>query len=375
MDIEHFILPAIATIALGSALLLPLRDDRRGKRATVSGRLPLRVDFPTRDPAAATDSTTCRSGFASDEPIAESAINDESKPDASPRNFVRALRTFLGISQATPASASAVVPASDAPSDNAPPELGERSFAHELDAKLRAHERTLDAVPISEPSAEPKERAAPEADIASDEQQPAVFFESRQIGALSQSTSDIVTSHPHPQRIVPLTRRPLRWRATSITWPRALDDALIENGIEASDVLEDRSARCRVLTDLVERPDPRARAALLLAVSEEDATERTLALRALAELDVDHISHELFVETIRTGNDEERALALEVVARHGDRDALIRAFDDRVDAVAAKAALLYAATCDRRLFEAHIAPHVEGARLNAILAMLAGYLT
>lgn len=45
MQLEQFVLPTLATVALGTALLVPLRDDRRGKRATLGGIEPLRADF------------------------------------------------------------------------------------------------------------------------------------------------------------------------------------------------------------------------------------------------------------------------------------------------------------------------------------------
>lgn len=50
MEAAQLVLPTIATLALGTALLMPLRDDRRGKRATLGGVLPLRPDFRAIDP-------------------------------------------------------------------------------------------------------------------------------------------------------------------------------------------------------------------------------------------------------------------------------------------------------------------------------------
>ena len=45
MQPEQLVLPTLATIALGAALLVPLRDDRRGKRATLGGVQPMRTEF------------------------------------------------------------------------------------------------------------------------------------------------------------------------------------------------------------------------------------------------------------------------------------------------------------------------------------------
>ena len=49
MEAVQFVLPTIGTIALGAALLVPLRDGRRGRRATLGGApTPLRARFVTK---------------------------------------------------------------------------------------------------------------------------------------------------------------------------------------------------------------------------------------------------------------------------------------------------------------------------------------
>ena len=164
-------------------------------------------------------------------------------------------------------------------------------------------------------------------------------------------------------RAVPITRLPLRPQSREITWfsPLAQPPKLS---------LRDRHA-------LLERlAEDRSRAGLELltqAFHEEDARGRVLALLALAA----HHAIEArgtFVAALHSGTDDERIVAVDALAGSNARDALPAAFSDRVDAIAARAALAYVGTNVREDYVRALESHVDLARIEAILALLAGFV-
>jgi hypothetical protein len=100
---------------------------------------------------------------------------------------------------------------------------------------------------------------------------------------------------------------------------------------------------------------------------------RCAALRALRRIDATH-SVDVFVQVLRTGSDSERSLAVDGLAAAGSRDALVPALNDPLDAIAAKAALAYVGSNSREDYRAALAPFVPVERIEALLALLGGYL-
>jgi len=82
----------------------------------------------------------------------------------------------------------------------------------------------------------------------------------------------------------------------------------------------------------------------------------------------------VITHVMRNGTDRERSLAVDGLAAAGCREALVPALNDRLDAVAAKAALAYVGTNRREDYRVALAPFVDEARVEALLALLAGYL-
>jgi len=73
-----------------------------------------------------------------------------------------------------------------------------------------------------------------------------------------------------------------------------------------------------------------------------------------------------------TGDDAERAAAIDEFARRGLRAELIFALEDRLEPLAAKAALALAGSANRDELIRAIEPHVSEGRLAAILSFLPG---
>ena len=165
-------------------------------------------------------------------------------------------------------------------------------------------------------------------------------------------------------RVVPLTRLPLRPQSGQITWFYPLD---LEGPPQTA------SGRHALLMELAA---DRARAGIALltqAYHEEDARGRLLALRALAALhNRDAIG--TFVDALHAGTDDERVAAIDALAAAGARDALTVALGDRVEAVAAHAALAFVQTNVREDYVRGLEPYVDAGRIEAILALLAGFV-
>lgn len=167
------------------------------------------------------------------------------------------------------------------------------------------------------------------------------------------------------ERVVPVTRRRLRPRSEAPTWP-----ALLPQSIDPSSAPE-RAAAVRAIADAA--PTETSGAILAAIAREEDGELRMLAFRSL-------IAHRyaegraVFREALRDGSDGERSLAIDGLARLGAIDDLREAFSDRVEPLAAKAVLLFAASRDRRNVVDALDDSVDPARRDAILKLLAGVL-
>ncbi len=177
---------------------------------------------------------------------------------------------------------------------------------------------------------------------------------------------EIVVSAVRPalERVVPLTRLPLRPQTNALTWPPKLEG-------RTGDCAASPGQRHAILERLLERPASLRFNVIELAYREEDATGRALALRVIAR----HFAPDgdaLFREALRHGSDEERSIAIDALAASGLRDALTVAFDDRLEALAAKAALAFVGTFVKEDYRTQLAPFTEPARIEAILKLLAG---
>jgi hypothetical protein len=167
-----------------------------------------------------------------------------------------------------------------------------------------------------------------------------------------------------PERKAPLTRLPLRPHTGTVAWPLLLEPS-------AGDC--NRDARHRMLAEFARANGVADEAVLVAAYREEDAAGRALALRGLRRRTSGE-ARAIFEEAIRDGTDDERAAAVEALAACGPRESLMPALTDRVDAIAARAALGYVRSRERADYHLALAPFVDAARIDALLSLLAGYL-
>ncbi len=487
MQLEQLVLPTLATVALGTALLVPLRDGRRGKRATLTGLAPLRPDFRIVDRERADDAAsnvgasetagethqarsdddiendtgsvaqhsashapgaapldteparreaqtqTVRPNDPRDlgaETTLTSSVGARQQVGMPPRRWTGLAHFFARKTNVTAADASqsqaaiaesplgrsidllrqvarcfsvgasAVAATADitepqgssdathivpAPS----PVTVERSFADELHRLLRAapvgeNARAAQATPEIE--ADP---AVPDGVLPHFSHGTPAFLTSPPATAPAAApfapsgsieVSDVeLLPHRVPalrlpfEPVVPLTRLPLRPQSETITWPTRLYDAL-NFANDAAIAATDHAARRALLLRLAHSATVDAAATLHVAYREEDGQGRALALRALMRLEADEHACAIYADALRSGTDDERSLAIDALARAGEREALVEALDDRIDAIAAKAALAYVGSNDQRVFRAVLAPLVGQARLAAILSLLAGFV-
>jgi hypothetical protein len=364
MQTETFLLPAVATVALGAALLVPLRDDRRFKHATPRhARRPMRTEF---GPAGAASNPPA--------PAAQGARPEAMAPESAGRGhtFDVLCRAVARWTKRPRAGGDAVREAAA----GAPRELvSERSFADELAALVTAPSR-VDAAILPDAIATRDDVAMPARDDVTMRAREDATMAARD-GATSVVAAHDATAHAGPihdvlarvrpryERVAPLTRLPLRVQARHITWPELVDPALANDG---------RAARHALLARMAAESGGSRDAVLAAAYREEDAAGRLLALRALLTGGCGAGTTAIFEEALGVGTDEERALAVDALASCGAREPLERAFGDRVEAIAAKAALAYVGTSDADDYRRALAPHVDAARIEAILALLAGYV-
>ncbi|MBD5655822.1 MAG: hypothetical protein IAI50_11680 [Candidatus Eremiobacteraeota bacterium] len=172
------------------------------------------------------------------------------------------------------------------------------------------------------------------------------------------------SQRPAYERAVPITRLPLRSQTNEITWSALADPSRLD---------VTRSDRHALLAALPTGTAGTSAELLMLAYNEEDAAGRLLAMRALMRVDAGR-GRQVFIEALRAGTDEERAFAIDALVASGAREALIPAFSDRVEAVAAKAALAFVGTNVRDDYQHALRPYIDEARIEALLALLAGYL-
>lgn len=417
------IVPAIASLALGGALLVPIRDGRQGRKATISGRRPLSIAFSsesasagtippdgpivqttTNEPRAAVRSDVesqhetktvdatpprVRSGetiddeheAARDETSAapedgiefayenSGPVDDHEKDDRA-RAFVRSLAgetndrgksaggegpALTGVADIVRgafvrlrSNASAYISAFRIPHteqvelDDA---VIERSFADELARLIAVRDAEPPAVTTSAP-----EGALPEANDPEHETPVPIF-------ATSSMQADPA------ERIVPLTRLPLRFAAREIGWPASMSPPLHF----------DTDAERYAFLHHWAHHDPAGGDVLLARVfHEETTTGRKVALAAFNRECASAAAVDTFVAALTTGSDEERSLAIDALAEVGAHEEIARALNDRIDAIAAKAALTYVGTTARNDYRAALAPFLDDTRIDTVLELLAG---
>jgi|GEM_PF-6150303 len=165
------------------------------------------------------------------------------------------------------------------------------------------------------------------------------------------------------ERVIPLTRKRLR-RRESITWPALYDgNSRARSAAERLGLLEELRASSKIEYGPL----------LARAYKEENGAQRLAVLRAFIADNYPE-GPDVFRQALRAENDAERTLAIDGLVQSACRHDLIVAFDDRVEALAAKAALAYAASRRRRDLVESLSPHMDAGRLTTILALLAGAL-
>jgi hypothetical protein len=182
---------------------------------------------------------------------------------------------------------------------------------------------------------------------------------------VAQQNIVVATLRQHRgERVVPLTRLPLRPQGFAITWTADL-------AAFASTGTPSRTQRHGLLERLVREPASVPSDVVARAYDEEDGEGRTIALRVLLR-NFPQAGRAAFIEALRVGSDDERAIAVDGLTAIGAREELTPAFADRVDAIAAKAALAYVGTFMRADYAAALSSYVDEARIDAILKLLAG---
>jgi len=411
-------------------LLVPLRDDRRGRRATIAGgSAPFRQQFSEVGTAKVAPIIEALPSSATAQPIERNttAPNASSPATAQDPKAKSAVKTSVAASRAAllePLSAMLMLAkplldfkdawqryiATARPAttlarieDGLPADMPishgievepsdtpilERSFASELASLLGTHQ--AEPIPkevdretfftedterlVCEPEHDTATYARPAAAARESDAAAVAAAESGLDGGTSSASSEVNGSQAQQEfvvpalrtpveRVVPLTRLPLRPQTAVITWPREYGSG---TAAEAS-----RSDRHAILERLVREPESAAPALIDLAYRQEDATGRAIALRILLR----HFPQDggaIFVDALRAGSDDERSLAIDGCAAIGAREELLFALNDRIDALAAKAALAYVGTLKRDDYRAHLARYVDAVRIETILRLLAG---
>ncbi len=422
MEAAQLVLPTIATLALGTALLVPLRDDRRGKRATLHGVVPLRPDFqviaPMSEFVAPNDAPSLPSTATGDDPghtslPCEDTASDDVRADFEaagagdpPVSIVSDLPLSRDPANERPASTEtdASLPRVDTINDVSQDAGRNCSVAGETSATVRAPSRVslffqrlrhlfartsrdmkaargvgvqagTDATNASGGDvAEPVEVASPgslhiERSFASELAQlltpgaPSSAAASDTANDEPASSAVVARIHAVQDRVVPLTRLPLRPQTRTVTWPAGLEPARIACA---------QPERHAILSAFARAPAGVNATIIANAYAQEDDAGRLLALRALARIEASPQTRATFVEALRTGTDDERTIALDALTEHGERGDLIPGLRDRVEAIAAQAALAYVASHRRADYRELLIPHIDAARIESILVLLAG---
>ena len=396
MEPGQFVLPTLATIALGAALLVPLRDDRRGRRATLGGHQPLRPDFADVasvgcvEPEANSYATEPIVDGADCDPTSETVPPDEAQivfiegaheppQNDAPRlsdthvrdrpSILRWLRAVVSGSamdgrrrsaqdDRNPAATSDVA-ANDrgATGTSRFEDFGsestimERSFAAELDSLLN-------------PTCTNRAEGSGLVNDADQSTKPDGIRTIDEPFRESDASSNVSVRFPSlGDRIVPITRLPLRPQTLDVTWPHELDPPRLASS---------RDDRYALLKTLARNPDDAIARILESAFRQEDAQGRLLALRALSRTTATQRSRTTFLEALKMGTDDERAMAVDALVTHGACGDLAAACNDRVDAIAAQAALAFVASDRRADYRVALSPFVDPARIDTILILLAG---
>ena len=247
----------------------------------------------------------------------------------------------------------------------------ERSFEEEVATLLRASQRPElqlpqaagDAATAALPESAHVEAAEKVQCLSDRGEEPPVTRGARRE---TPSTQEIIVAAVGSsiERMAPLTRLPLRSQAAEISWPAACDARLAGTS-------QSRADRHYLLEALIREIGSVASSVIESAYLQEDANGRALALRIFTR----HFAADgrnSFVNALHSGSDEERSIAIDGLATLRARDALTAGFNDRLDALAAKAALAYVGTLVRDDYRVQLAPYVDEARIESILKLLAG---
>jgi hypothetical protein len=335
MNAVGLLMPIVAAGSLTIALLVPLRDARRGERATLSGRMPIRSLLGTTEHQGVRSTRgsyvarlrraidTMRATFVAVLALRPRAMNsiatDNERVDADES-------TTSGDSFADRLASLVSDPA---PSDGQSPPIEHESDVSEGDRS------DLDGRPLATSMPDSKHTQAP------------------------QERTLLARDVPPP-----LTRLRLRPDSGAITWPKHLPMPHLGMG---------DGERRTILADLQRAADFSHERALTCAYREEDAIGRAMALRGLARVST-HGSQAVLADALKFGSDDERALAVDLLSRSDDRESLVPALNDRLDAIAARAALAYVGSNRRSDYENLLSPHVDERRLASILSLLGGIL-
>lgn len=434
----QLVLPTIAIVALGTALLVPLRDDRRGKRATIgSAGSPLQLSFAavaarvderlrtdcdddvtSRGAAEASASLGCEdegrlAGLASSQTLNEAATTAATEPvapDASRTTLRKFAAVLLRPARADRASEIGVAAphgesvatdeSTSGGAQSAAPIRGvagifatvmRGAFRSDPDPSHEAPQLLAGAQPCAPSSADDilceRSFASKLAELVGPARQetpswpePHLFTPSPAEDGKSEMRSIetdagvprdeqmgplvLQAAHGAVDRVLPLTRLPLRAQIDTISWP---------SRVATPREMKTRDDRHALLEALERSGDASAETALLEAYRQEDALGRLLALRALMHGKFARAGS-VFREALRSGTDDERGLAVDALAGLGDRDGVTAALCDRIDAVAAKAALAHVGIATREAYRTALAPHIEAARIEVILDLLAGII-
>lgn len=357
------IMPILAAGSLTVALLVPFRDARRGERATLGGRTPIRSSFGTNDPVEHSNTTVPQIGRIS------RAI------DAIGEKFVVLLGGRPRASTSTTTYDDDAGLAADAGSDDSFADRIAGLVSESTSTEVQSPSIQYDVAPamgrevtdLRRNSESDASVIAESTNRASHEANPFELTDETLAKPLLSSQDErgseggTLLARDLPP---PLTRLRLRPDSGAITWPMHLPMPHLG--------LNDRERRA-MLADLERTAGPSHERALACAYREEDAIGRTVALRALARIST-HGSFAILSDALNLGSDDERALAVDLLSCTDDRESLVPALQDRVDAIAARAALAYVRSNRRSEYEALLSPHVDKRRLETILALLGGIL-
>jgi hypothetical protein len=331
MSALALVMPIMAAGSLTIALLVPLRDARRGERATLRGRTPIRSSFEAEKHVETreTNVSPVNRLYRTIDAISETFV------------LVLGLRPRRAPSQVTDdAFESQLANLLDEP---APAETCSPSIEDEGECVSR-HDGSVTRETI--------EFEAREADELQS------FHTSQPMQGWKDGT---LLARDLPP---PLTRLRLRPDAGAIAWPMHLPMPHL-GATEAE--------RRIILTDLEKTAEAVHERALTSAYREEDASGRMLALRALSRISTEG-ARAILADALTFGSDDERALAVDLLSTSEHRESLVSALHDRVDAIAARAALAYVRSNRRSEYEKLRSSGLDERRLETILALLGGIL-